>query len=129
MCPILWKKIRLELAPTDGFPKGSAGRSYLLQVPVNPHGEIDAPELERYPMRATFRRFWSSEPDEYGTVARADSHWRLCYDRKDEEASFRLGLQALRLGSEVTVEDPDGTSWRFRVTDIKHLDKTSHPSR
>jgi len=129
MCPILWKKIRLDLAPAPGFPKGSPGRSYLLQVPVNLQGEIDAAEIERYPARATARRFWSSEPDEYGTIARTDGHWLLRYDRKDGEAFFRLGPQALKLGGEVTVEGPDGTACQFRVTSIMHVDAASQRSR
>ena len=126
MCPLYWKKVRLELAPTPGFPKGSPGRSYLLQVPVNENGEIDAVEIERYPTRATVRRFWSSEPDEYGKVVRADGHWLLCYDRDAGEAIFRLRSEALHLGGEVTVEGPDGVPSRFRVTSVKQLD-TSPP--
>jgi hypothetical protein len=128
MCPILWKNIRLDLAPTVAFPKGSPARSYLLQVPVNLRGEIDAAEIERYPARATCRRFWSSEPDAYGTIARADGHWLLCYDHKGGETSFRLGPQALKLGNEVTVESPDGIACQFRVTSIKHVDAASQRS-
>ncbi len=122
MCPETWKKIRLDLAPTPGFPKGSPGRSYLLQVPVDSNGDIDAAELERYPTRATVRRFWSSEPDEYGKIVRAEGQWQLHYDRKIGEAIFRLGPEALQLGGEVTIEGPDGAAFRFRVTSVQHLD-------
>lgn len=121
---MLWKKIRLDLAPSSGFPKGSPGRAHLLQVPVNRQGAIDAAEIERFPTRATVRRFWSSEPDEFGKVVRADGHWLLCYDREVGEVIFRLGPEALQLGGEVTVEGPDGVHSRFRVTSVKQLDTT-----
>lgn len=129
MRPLCWKKIRLDLAPTPGFPKGSPARSYLLQVPLDPDGEIDGAEIERYPARATVRRFWSSEPDEYGKVIRADGHWRFCYDRRNGDAFFQLGPEAFELGGEVTVEGPDKTIHRFRVTSIKSLETAPQRQR
>ena len=35
-----WKVIRLELASNWEFPKGSAGRSYLIRLPLTDDGAI-----------------------------------------------------------------------------------------
>ena len=40
-----WKTIRLELAATREFPTGSAGRAFLLRLPLRDDGSIDEAEV------------------------------------------------------------------------------------
>ena len=117
-----WKRIRLDLAPNPGFPRGSAGRAYLLHLPVDAQERIDSAEIERNPGRATVRRFWSSEPDEYGQVVQADGQWHFRYEQRANDAIFRPGPAGLQIGSDAVVESPDGVVRRFRVTSMKSLE-------
>lgn len=126
---VSWKKIRLELAPCLDFPKGSSGRSFLLQVPLDLHSEIDGSAIKRHPEHATVRRFWSSDPDEFGRVVPADGHWLLRCERKRRNVVFRLRLEALQLGNEVTIEEPDGTIRGFLVASVKQLDTAPESQR
>ncbi|MEL6877230.1 MAG: hypothetical protein AAGL68_03940 [Pseudomonadota bacterium] len=72
-----WKKVRLELGPTDDLPTGSVSRAYLLQLPLRENGHIDGVTLGVDPLRATARRFWTSEADQSGYVVQAEQRWRL----------------------------------------------------
>src|SRR5690606_1529686 len=81
-----WKTIRLELARTPEFPRGSASRAHLLRLPVNDQGVIDEEALRAAPGRATVRRFWPNEPDMAGHVVRTVEGWAFSYSigEKDE---------------------------------------------
>jgi hypothetical protein len=117
-----WKTIRLELARTDRFPKGSASRAYILRVPLDNDGLINAEVLERNPSRATARRFWSSEPDRFGRVEHSDGYWLLrCRDAQGE-TDFRMSALPLILDNEIIIEEPDGSKNPFRVASIQSSD-------
>jgi hypothetical protein len=117
-----WKTIRLELASTPEFPAGSAGRAYLLRLPIDDCGILDAAALGQRPDHATVRRFWPSEPDWSGHVERTASGWRLrCSGETSAEAVSLIDEQPIRLGGEVIVTEADGRRLPFRVTDIKPL--------
>lgn len=110
-----WSTIRLELAGTRDFPSGSVSRGFLIRVPLDSSGSIDAASLATAPQKATVRRFWSTQPDENGRVVDADGHWAFrCSGRADRllsDASFRLG-------AEVAVADSEGVPLPFRVASI-----------
>ena len=113
-----WKTIRLELARTAGFPTGSPGRAYIMRLPLNAAGQIDDALLAQYPSRATARRFWASEADQFGHVERADGHYVLQCD--SDAATFRLPAASILLpGQIVELEGPDGAPQPFRVASIK----------
>ena len=114
-----WKTVRLELARSAGFPKGSPGRAYLLRVPLDEDGLIDDATLARTPSRATARRFWASEPDQFGHVERADGHWVLRCRGTQGESLFRIPVRPILLDGQVIVEEPNGTSNPFRVASIR----------
>jgi hypothetical protein len=117
-----WMTIRLELAATEGFAHGSAGRAFLLRVPLDNQGHIDADALARSPTRASVSRFWASEPDEYGKIEQADGSWIFrSHSRKNGEAVFRLESPLFQLGGQVTIEDPEGQKLPFRVTSVRGL--------
>lgn len=114
-----WNTIRLELAGTRDFPKGSVGRAYLIRVPLSGNGSIDETAIAQSPQNATVRRFWSSDPDERGHVVRAGAHWALRCDGKPDR--FLSTTTHLKLGEEVAVSDTDGLALPFRVTSIRRL--------
>ena len=117
-----WKRIRLELAGTREFPKGSAGRAFLLRLPLGDDGSIDESEMVKRPSRATVRRFWASEPDRSGRIVRCPSGWECrCGQRGYETLAFHLTAQPLRLGEQVTMTGPDGSELPFRVANMTTL--------
>lgn len=116
-----WKTIRLELASTEEFPQGSASRALLVRVPLDEQGAIDIAAVERNPTQATVRRFWASEPDQYGLVESVDGGWILRYPRANGRSVMRLGSEPLRLNHRLTIEDAHGRQLPFRVAAIQNL--------
>lgn len=96
-----WKTIRLELAATDAFPKGSVGRGFLIRAPMDADGRIDEQSLRRTPERAKVRRVWPNEPDENGKLVRLNDHWALRFDGKPDRLID--ARSQLRSGEEISV--------------------------
>lgn len=117
-----WKTIRLELAANPEFPTGSAGRSYLLRLPIDETGALDFAALRKRPEHATVRRFWPSEADRSGHIERTERGWRLrCNGGASDETVSLIDDQPIQLGGHVIVTEPDGRRLTFRVTDMKGL--------
>jgi hypothetical protein len=113
-----WKKIRLELARTTGFPNGSVSRGYLIQLPLDSEGRIDSGVFGLKPHHATVRRYWSTEPDESGLVVPNENGWTMrCNGGPDR--MLLLGGQSIRLGEQVSVLEPDGGVLPFTVASIR----------
>jgi hypothetical protein len=118
-----WTSIRLELARTPEFPEGSASRAYLLRLPLDTDGLIDAAELHRAPERATVHRFWPNQPDLSGYVVQTPHGWAFSYEigEEDDETVFHLESHPLRAGEYITLTEPDGSRLPFRVAGLKQL--------
>jgi hypothetical protein len=114
----LWNLIRLELSRTPEFPEGSASRAYMLRVPLDAEGLIDDAAMAKNPAMATVRRFWPNEPDQTGYLVRDGGGWAFSYAIGDDEDEkfYRLRTQPLRIGDYVTISEPDGVDYPFRVT-------------
>jgi hypothetical protein len=113
-----WKKIRLELARTKGFPTGSVSRGYLVQLPLDGDGRVDENELACTPRRASVRRYWSTEPDESGTIVHGDNGWLMrCNGAADR--ALLLDRQPIQLGEHLSVVEPDGGILPFRIASIR----------
>ncbi|MFD1106370.1 hypothetical protein [Sphingobium olei] len=112
-----WTTIRLELARTEDFPNGSAARSYVLRLPLQPDGLINEQEYRSHPELATARRFWPNEPDRRGYLVRTSEGWVLSYapGEEDDERIFRLDARVIRSGSYLTLTEPDGDQLPFLV--------------
>lgn len=112
-----WNLVRLELARTPEFPEGSASRAYMLLVPLDEAGLIDAAALAKRPAMATVRRFWPNEPDQTGYLMRNGPGWVFSYavGDDDDEQIYHLQEHPLRAGEYVTITDPDGNRWPFMV--------------
>lgn len=116
-----WKVVRLELAASSEYPRGSAGRSYLIRLPLGDDGMLDVASLEAEPMRATVRRFWSNQPDMHGTIVRTPSGLAVEYEGCGDNSPQLCALNADRFqtGNMVVMKGPHGTKRRFRVTDVQ----------
>ncbi len=117
-----WKVIRLELASSWEFPRGSAGRSYLIRLPLAEDGAIDTAMLESQPARATVRRYWTNQPDMLGYLVRTPMGYAIRYEAKGTSANenvepnlFQFGAEAIKAGEQIFLTEPDGSRLRFRV--------------
>lgn len=120
----MWSNVRLELAQTPEFPRGSASRAYLLRVPLDRKGRINERELRKAPGDATVRRYWPSERDVVGFLVPEQGGWALSFDGSGTDRSpdaFHLAATALALGEKVTITQPDGRCLPFRVARISEL--------
>jgi hypothetical protein len=126
-----WKTVRLELGRTRDFPEGSASRAYLLRLPLDESGAIDASAIRSEPGHATVRRFWPNERDRSGRIVPTPEGWAVRYDPGDAEGDgvYRLETQSVRLGGEVRVTEPDGRLLPFRVASLRKPPEDCGPSR
>ena len=115
----VWRNIRLELAPKADFPEGSASRAYMLRLPVREDGTIDNRAIEANPGRCGFRRFWPNEPDRSGQIIREEKGWALTFSQTGTgEVTYRIAMDRLLPGDQVTIEKQLGDHWLFRVVDV-----------
>ena len=127
-----WKVIRLELASSWEFPRGSAGRTYLIRLPLAEDGAICKEALESQPSRATVRRYWPNQPDMLGNLVRTPMGYAIRYEmngarRNGHEESngngndrlFQFGSEVIKVGEQIFLTEPDGRKLRFRVAGLQ----------
>lgn len=127
-----WKVIRLELASNGEFPRGSAGRSYLIRLPLTDEGAIDSACLDSQPARATVRRYWPNQADMVGYLVHTPMGYAIRYEMNGTRLSgssqvngnsdrslFRFGADAIRIGEQIFLTEPDGNEARFRVAGMQ----------
>ena len=108
-----WKVIRLELASSWEFPRGSVGRSYLIRLPLTDEGAIDMETLESQPAHATVRRYWPNQADMLGHLVRTPMGYAIRYEANGrtgsdgaEPALFQFGADAIKVGEQIFLEQP-----------------------
>jgi len=127
-----WKVIRLELASSWEFPRGSVGRSYLIRLPLNDNGAIDTVALESQPSRATVRRYWPNEADMVGCLVHTPMGYAIRYELNgtrlngsrqcngsSDQSLFQFEAEDLKIGQEIFLTEPDGHQARFRVAGMQ----------
>jgi len=125
---VSWKSVRLELARSPEFPRGSASRAFLLRLPLCNDGWIDCEAINLNESQATVRRFWASEPDSLGKIVRSDGEWSLRFG-SDTSAGFRMPDDKLVVDQAISIQGPDGVELPFRVISIAPLGRLpSHAS-
>jgi hypothetical protein len=113
-----WNIIRLELARTKKFPEGSPAHAYVLHLPLTADGQIDEAAWALDKDRATVRRQWPGEADQFGKVIRLKNRgWAFSYEpgEADDEPIFHLETHPLKPGNYVTIRETDGESLTFKV--------------
>ena len=124
--PMNWKVIRLELASSWEFPRGSVGRSYLIRLPLSDEGAIDMETLESQPAHATVRRYWPNQADMLGHLVRTPMGYAIRYEANGrtgsdgaEPALFQFGADAIKVGEQIFLAEPDGRKLNFRVASMQ----------
>jgi hypothetical protein len=117
------KRIRLELARNPGFPEGSARHGYEFTAPLLPDGHIDAQAWKSPEVRSkcAVLRFWDGEPERTGELIHTRRReWAFSYEpgEDDDEAFAKLDRHLLKEGEYVTIREPDGRSFTFRIVSI-----------
>lgn len=132
LAAMTWKVIRLELASSWEFPRGSAGRSYLIRLPLTEEGVIDTATLASQPARATVRRYWANEADMIGNLVPTPQGYAIRYEGKGSTKAnggsdgnghsnaqlFQFGADAIKLGEQIFLTEPDGFESRFRIASL-----------
>lgn len=118
-----WKVVRLELAANSEFPKGSAGRSYLVRLPLNDDGTINYVNLEAERAHATVRRFWSNQPDLFGTLVRTSTGIAVQFEEGGYSSTQLCTIDANRflIDDKVMMIGPYGNKRQFRVANIQQV--------
>lgn len=127
-----WKVIRLELASSWEFPRGSAGRTYLIRLPLAEDGTICGDALETQPSRATVRRYWPNQPDMLGNLVRTPMGYAIRYETNGakrngpqernghgDDSLFQFGAEAIKVGEQICLTEPDGRTLQFRVANLR----------
>lgn len=127
-----WKVVRLELASSWQFPRGSAGRSYLIRLPLTEDGAIDTAALESHPAQATVRRHWPNEADMIGHLEHTPTGYAIRYDGNGEakpgeslrtgdggDRLFEMRSEAIKVGEQIFLTEPDGRQLRFRIASLQ----------
>ena len=126
-----WKVIRLELASSWEFPRGSVGRSYLIRLPLTENGAIDNATLDSQPGRATVRRHWSNEADMLGYLVRTPMGYAIRYETNgarqhrsgtkgpNDQRLLQFGADAIEVGEQIFLTEPDGRNLCFRVAGMQ----------
>ncbi len=117
-------KIRLNLARSKEFPEGSNRHGYEFVAPLAADGQIDLAQWKAHKAVCKVRRFWNGEADQHGLVVHKPggakgATWVFDYDgaaADDDEAGYRFGEHAFRIGEYVSVRDEDGELHTFVVT-------------
>lgn len=117
------KRIRLELARNPGFPDGSAGHGYEFFAPLTADGHIDSEAWRGAGVRARcrVRRFWAGEADQEGELIHTRRReWAFSYapGDDDDEAFAKLDRHLVKEGEYLTIREPDGRSFTFRVVAV-----------
>jgi hypothetical protein len=127
-----WKVVRLELASSWRFPRGSAGRSYLIRLPLTDEGAIDTAALQSQPAHATVRRYWPNEADMVGYLVQTPTGYAIRYEMNgsklngsaqpngsSDQRLFQIDAEAIKVGEELFLTEPDGRQARFRIASLQ----------
>ncbi len=120
------KRIRLNLARSKEFPRGSERHGYEFVAPLDAAGRIDAHLWQKYREHCGVRRFWADE-EETGRLVhrpggREHARWVFDYDEAtefDDEAGYRFGSHVFQPGEYVSIRDEDGDMHTFQVISVE----------
>jgi hypothetical protein len=118
--------VTLVVAAGPGFPQGSPNHRYEIEVALTPGGHLDAEAWAAAVAPWPARRIWPGGPAREGDVQ---------FDTDTESWSIRLSPGAgavsdaplhavihnagqLRPGEYVTIREPDGTEFSYRVVSV-----------
>lgn len=117
--------VTLVMANGPGLPQGSAGHRYELDVALTPGGHLDADAWRNSAAPWPATRIWPGEPPSTGDVQwDEDTGWSLRFFPGDGERvdaplhSLITNAGQLRPGEYVTIQEPDGGEYGYRVVGV-----------
>jgi hypothetical protein len=125
--PHTLKRIRLHLARSKEFPEGSSRHGYEFVAPLDANGHIDPALWRQHREHCRVHRFWEGESDQVGRLTHKPggaehARWVFDYDESradDDEAGYRFGGHAFKLGEYVSITEDDGDVHTFRVVSVE----------
>jgi hypothetical protein len=126
--PNAFKRIRLNLARSKEFPKGSSRHGYEFVAPLDSNGHIDVQLWKQHRDHCRVRRFWEGEEDEHGLLVhqpggKEHGRWVFDYDQTadtDDESGYRFGAHVFRPGEYVSIRNEEGEMHTFQVVTVEH---------
>jgi hypothetical protein len=116
--------VRLELARSKEFPKGSVRHGYEFVAPLDASGHLSADAWKKNKARCTVRRFTAGEPDENGLLIDVGRGWHFDYDKSssnDDEPLFKLDRHSIKQGEYLSITEHDGVMRTFRIVTVATL--------
>jgi hypothetical protein len=118
-------RVLLALAAGPGLPEGSPEHRYEIELALDAAGQPDAAAWWADPAPWHARRMAPGLPAAEGDVQYdADHGWSIRFfaaaaEGPDmPETRFDCGAEPLRPGQHVTVTEPDGTAYAYRVVGV-----------
>lgn len=111
-------RIRLELTRTADFPMGSCWHGYEFIAPLTEDGRVDASAWSGVKELCHVRRFWGDNPEEHGQFVHSGLGWCFEYPKShwiSKESIFKLDRHRFTPGGYVTITEPNGEQYPFRV--------------
>ena len=120
--PEPFRRITLHLARNEEFPNGSDRHGYVIVAPLDEMDRFDVAQWRANRELCRVRRFTAGEEDEMGRLVRRGSGaWVIDYDPdrdEDDEAGYRLGDHAIRVGEYVSITDEEGDLQTYRIAAV-----------
>ena len=114
--------VTLVLSAGPGFPAGSEGHRYELDVALDAAGHLDVAAWHADPNPWPARRFRPGAPMRTGDVQHdAETGWSLRFDSTAECPELTEPLVSagvLRPGEYLTLRDEDGRDYAYRVVSV-----------
>lgn len=118
--------VLLALAAGPGFPQGSAEHRYEIDLALDPAGRPDEATWVADPAPWRARRVAPDAPPAEGDVQfDPDNGWSIRFyqaaaDSPDApETRFQTGPEPVRPGGYVTVNEPNGAEYTYRVVGVR----------
>lgn len=109
-------EVRLELTVNPGHPIGNRLCGYTWLLPLDGNYQIDVEAWEKNPELFTVTRFWDSESDREGQLARTlNGSWCITYQDGDQEPVFQLEQEKLLPGEFVDIRDHGDQMHIFQI--------------
>jgi|TARA_R100000501_G_scaffold8550_1_gene17394 hypothetical protein len=119
-----WYRIRLEKGRTKESPEGSPAHAYMLTLPLDAGGRIDAAAYRRAPARASILHISPEYGEESGRlIHREDGGWAFSYapGDEDDEIIFALDRHDIQVGNYITVTEPDGEEAPYKIVSLREI--------
>jgi hypothetical protein len=120
-------RIELVLAGGPGFPDGSPDHRYVLEVALTPGGQLDDEAWFADPAIWPAERIWPGDHRPGDVQFDRDTGWWLSFQPKNDAAAEAdsaplqtpiRGTGPFRPGEYVTIREPDGTEYPYRVVGV-----------